>query len=371
MILIKTNKDTLLTPLQTVTGIVERRQTLPILSNVLIQNHKEDISFLTTDLEIQIKTSINNDFSNEKVFSLTVSAKKLQDILRSLPANTEIVLSRKNDHLQIKSGKSIFNLQILPAEDFPEVAEEGKSIACITLQQKELKNLLQHVQFSIAQQDIRYYLNGLLLLIEDTYLKGVATDGHRLAFASIDLDETKTKHQIILPRKAVFELTKLLNDTEEPIKIEFFKNKARFSFSNIILVSKVIDGKFPDFNRVIPKLNNKQFDLARLDFLQALQRVSILSNQTEQFRGVRLVLSKNNLCVICKNNEQEEAQDDIDIKYDDDDIDISLNITYLLDLLNNITADTIQCAFENANNSVLITIPENKDYKYIVMPMRI
>jgi len=371
MILIKTNKDTLLTPLQMVTGIVERRQTLPILSNVLIKNNKETITFLTTDLEIEIKTSTNNAFSNEKFFSLTVSAKKFQDILRSLPANAEIALTRKNDHLQIKSGKSVFNLQILPAEDFPEIIEDKEPEVSITLQQRELKNLLQNVQFSIAQQDIRYYLNGLLLLIEDTCLKGVATDGHRLAFGSVDLAESKTKHQIILPRKAVFELTKLLNDGEEPIKIEFFKNKVRFSFSNIILISKVIDGKFPDFNRVIPKLNNKQINLSRIDFLQALQRVSILSNQSEQFRGVRLVLSKDNLCVICKNNEQEEAQDDIDIQYNDEEIDISLNITYLLDLLNNVTADTVQCAFENANSSVLITIPDNKDYKYIVMPMRI
>lgn len=371
MILIKSNKDTLLTPIQTVTGIVERRQTLPILSNVLIKQSKEKITFLTTDLEIEIKTSINNEFFKETLFTLTVSAKKFQDILRSLPSNTEIVLTRKNDHLQIKSGKSIFNLQILPAEDFPESTKEKEPITSITLQQKKLKNLLQHIQFSIAQQDIRYYLNGLLLLIEDTYLKGIATDGHRLAFASIDLDENKTKHQIILPRKTVFELSKLLNDSEEPIKIEFFKNKVSFSFSNIELLSKVIDGKFPDFNRVIPKSNNKKFILNRLDFLQVLQRVSILSNQTEQFRGVRLVISNNNLCVICKNNEQEEAQDDIDIQYADEEIDISLNITYLLDLLNNITAETIQCAFENTNSSVLITIPGNEDYKYIVMPMKI
>ncbi len=371
MILIKTNKDTLLTPLQTVTGIVERRQTLPILSNVLIQKNKEKITFLTSDIEIEIKTSINNEFSKDKPFALTVSAKKLQDILRSLPSNTEIVLTRKNDHLQIKSGKSIFNLQILPAEDFPEIKEENEPVASISLAQKELKNLLQHVQFSIAQQDIRYYLNGLLFLIEDTCLKCIATDGHRLAYASIDLNEAKAKQQIILPRKAVFELTKLLNDDEEPIKIEFFNNKARFTFSNIVLISKIIDGKFPDFNRVIPKSNDKQFALNRLDFLQALQRVSILSNQAEQFRGVRLVISKDNLCVICKNNEQEEAQDDIDIQYNDEEIDISLNINYLLDLLNNISAATIQCAFENANTSVLVTIPDNKDYKYIVMPMRI
>jgi len=371
MTLIKTHKDTLLTPLQTVTGIVERRQTLPILSNVLIKKDNKNLTFLTTDLEIQIKTCISNGSSDKKTFSFTVSAKKLQDILRSLSASAEITLLKKDHHLQIKSEKSIFNLQTLPAEDFPEVTEDIEPITKITLQQKALKNLLQLVQFSIAQQDIRYYLNGLLLLIEDTFLKGVATDGHRLAFASITLEEEKTKQEIILPRKAVFELTKLLNDNEEPIEIELFKNKARFSFSNVVLTSKIIDGKFPDYNRVIPAKNTKQFTLDRLDFLHALQRVSILSNQSEQFRGVRLVITNGNLSIICKNNEQEEAQDDLEIKYNDDEIDISLNITYLLELLNNVTTDTIQCALENANSSVLITIPDNENYKYIVMPMRI
>ncbi len=371
MILIKCNKETLLTPIQTVTGIVERRQTLPILSNVLIKQNEEKTTFLTTDLEIEIKTSINNTFSTAESFILTVSAKKFQDILRALPTNTEIVLTRKNDHLQIKSGKSIFNLQILPAEDFPENTIENEPITSITLQQNKLKNLFQHIQFSIAQQDIRYYLNGLLLLVEDTYLKGIATDGHRLALTSIGLNESKTKHQIILPRKTVFELSKLLNDNEEPIKIDFFEKKVRFTFSNIELISKIIDGKFPDFIRVIPTSNNKIFNLNRLEFLQVLQRVSILSNQAEQFRGVRLVISHNNLCVICKNNEQEEAQDNLDIQYENEEIDISLNITYLLDLLNNITAESIQCALENTNSSVLITIPENEDYKYIVMPMKI
>lgn len=371
MLLIKTNRDTLLKPLQTVTGIVERRQTLPILSNVLIQQDKENISFLTTDLEIQIKTTAAKDSSSEQNFSLTVSAKKLQDILRSLSSDAEVMLTKQDDHLQVKSGKSAFNLQILPAEDFPEVIEDAKSDISITLKQNELKKLLHHVQFAVAQQDIRYYLNGLLLLIEDKHLISVGTDGHRLAYIATDLDTTQKKQEVILPRKAVFELSKLLNDSEDPVNIEYFQNKVRFSFSGIILTSKIIDGKFPDYNRVIPTKNTKLFEIGRLTFLQALQRVSILSNQSEKFRGVRLIVSKDNLCIICKNNEQEEAQEELEVKYDNESVDISLNITYLLDLLNNVNSETVQCAFENANSSVLITVPGNKEFKYIVMPMRI
>ncbi len=371
MFLIKTHRDTLLKPLQTVTGIVERRQTLPILSNVLIRQNAEKTSFLTTDLEIQIKTVTMIDLAAKQDFSLTVSAKKLQDILRSLPADAEVALTRQDDHLYIKSGKSAFNLQILPAEDFPEVVEESESENAITLKQQELKNLLHHVQFAVAQQDIRYYLNGLLLLTDGKQLISVGTDGHRLAYITTALDQTQKKQEVILPRKAVFELSKLLEDSEEPVNIGYFQNKVRFSFSGIVLTSKVIDGKFPDYNRVIPSRNNKQFEINRLLFLQALQRASILSNQSEKFRGVRLIVGENNLRIVCKNSEQEEAEDDLEITYSDEAVDISLNITYLLDLLNNVSSETIQCAFENANSSVLITIPGNDAFKYIVMPMRI
>lgn len=371
MLLIKTNRDTLLKPLQTVTGIVERRQTLPILSNVLIQQDDEKISFLTTDLEIQIKTTAPRDASDKQKFSLTVSAKKLQDILRSLLTNAEISFSQQDDHLSVRSGKSIFNLQILPAEDFPKIAEDSKSDTYITLKQKEFKHLLHSVQFAVAQQDIRYYLNGLLLHIEKNKLVAVGTDGHRLAYISTLLDKSFEKQEVIIPRKTVFELSKLLNDSEDFVTVEFFQNKIRFSFSEIVVTSKIIDGKFPDYNRVIPTRNSKTFNINRLEFLQALQRASILSNQSEKFRGVHLIINKDNLCIICKNNEQEEAQEELEIKYDSESIDISLNITYLLDLLNNVDSESVQCALENANSSVLITVPNYDEFKYIVMPMRI
>ena len=371
MILIKTKKDILLKPLQIVTGVVERRHTLPILSNVLIQQEGKTLTFLATDLEIQIETTKEINQSKDQNFALTVSAKKLQDILRTLPTDSEVTLNRIENRLQVKAEKSAFNLQILPPEDFPKISEDTKPENIITVQQKELKNLLHHVQFAIAQQDIRYYLNGLLFLIEEKSLKAVATDGHRLAYTAIDLEKTYEKKEIILPRKTVLELEKLLTEDEEPITIEIYKNKIRFLFSDIVLISKVIDGKFPDYKRVIPTDNSKSFDIDKSVFLQALQRVSILSNINEKFRGVRFVINNGVLQVICKNSEQEEAVEEVEIQYDDDPIDISFNITYLLDLLNNLACNTIQCSFKDANNSVLITYHENDDFKYIVMPMRI
>ena len=372
MIIIKTKQETLLKPLQMVTGIVENRTTLPILSNVLIKNIDNEITFLTTDLEIQIKsTIIETTLSDAEKFTLTVSAKKLQDILRSFPADAEVALVKNENKLQIKSKKSIFNLQSLPAEDFPIIPENQEVEGSITLKQRDLKNILQQVQFAIAQQDIRYYLNGLLFSIEENTLKCVATDGHRLAFSAIQIESSVAKRENILPRKTVLELIKQLRDNEDPVNIDFLSDKLRFSFSNFILTSKVIDGKFPDYNRALPTQNNKQFVLNRQIFQQALQRASILLH--EKFRDVRLIIVDNNLSIICKNNEQEEAKEDIEIDYTQEEINISFNVNYLLDLLNNINEETIHCAFSEKNDatsSVLITIPNNEDFKYVVKPMR-
>lgn len=369
MILIQTDRDALLKPLQAVTGIVERRHTLPILSNVLIERKNEEITFMATDLEIQIATTAQDGKGSTQENSITVAAKKLQDILRALPENIKVTLEAQENRVQVKAGTSRFNLQTLPAEDFPKLPESTAVLAKITVQQKELKNLLFLVQYAMAQQDIRYYLNGLLLLVEEKQLKVVATDGHRLGFASIVLGETQEKREVILPRKAVLELAKQLNDSDDPVTIEVLQNQVRFMFSNVVLVSKVVDGKFPDYTRVIPSGYKKQFDLNRAMLLQTLQRASILSN--EKFRGVRLILTSGNLRIVCSNNEQEEAQEELEIQYAGEALDIGFNITYLLDVLNNLTCETVQCSFGDANSSALITIPGNDDFKYVVMPMRI
>ena len=369
MRLIQTEKDTLLKPLQAVTGIVERRHTLPILSNVLIERKGESLTFMATDLEIQITTSTQDSEVVQQGFSVTVAAKKLQDILRALPDKVQVTLEAEENRLQVKAGKSRFSLQTLPVEDFPKLPESTESQAKITIQQKELKKLLFLVQYAMAQQDIRYYLNGLLLLLEENYLKVVATDGHRLGFALIMLETPQEKREVILPRKAVLELAKQLNDSEEPVTVEILQNQIRFTFSNIVLVSKVVDGKFPDYNRVIPVGYQKQIEVNRLLFLQTLQRAAILSN--EKFRGVRLILTAGNLRIVCNNSEQEEAQEELEVQYDGEALDIGFNITYLLDVLNNLTCETVQCSFGDASSSALVTVPGNDNFKYVVMPMRI
>lgn len=370
---IKTNRDLLLKPLQMVSGVVERRHTLPILSNVLIQKENGKTIFVTTDLEIEIEThSPDVEIETSQEFSaITVSVKKMLDILRTFPINMEMTLIKLDNRLQINAGKSRFSLQILPADDFPRMAIENEPEITFLLSQKRLKNLLHLVQYAMAQQDIRYYLNGLLLSVEGNHLKVVTTDGHRLAYASDELEDQLQKKETIIPRKTVLELLKLLDDSEKPITIEIFQKKIRFIFSDTVLVSKVIDGKFPDFNRAIPQNNTKQLSINRLNFLQGLQRVAILSNSSEKYRGVRLIISSGVLSIVCKNSEQEEAQEDLDIEYSQETTDISFNITYLLDVLNNLSSGNVQCTFENANSSTLITIPDDDHFKYIVMPMRL
>ena len=370
MKLIQTDKETLLKPLQTITGIVERRHTLPILSNVLIERKNEKLLCIATDLEIQITTTTeNNSSTKEQPCSVTVGAKKLQDILRALPDKTKITLEIEENKLLVTGGKSRFNLQTLPTEDFPKLPENTEVQDKITIKQGELKKLLLLVQYAMAQQDIRYYLNGLLLVKEENNLKAVATDGHRLGFAFLPLETKQEKKEIILPRKAVIELTKQLNESEDPVTIELLKNQIRFTFSNVVLVSKLVDGKFPDYNRVIPSGHEKQIEVNRILLLQTLQRASILSN--EKFRGVRLILTTGNLRIVCSNNEQEEAQEELEVNYKGEALDIGFNISYLLDVLNNLTCETVQCSFGDANSSALITIPNNDNFKYVVMPMRI
>jgi len=221
----------------------------------------------------------------------------------------------------------------------------------------------------MAQQDIRYYLNGMLLVVDQGTLQAVATDGHRLSWASLGIDGNYTRQEVILPRKTVLELAKLLDDSDTPLTIDILANQARFRFGNVELVSKVVDGKFPDYNRVIPTGHSKRIELDRATLLSALQRAAILSN--EKFRGVRLVLGEEQLKIICTNSEQEEAEEELPVAYSGDALDIGFNITYLLDVLSNVTSERVHFAFGDANSSALVTLPDRDDYKYVVMPMRI
>ena len=369
MRLLKLTRDELLKPLQAVTGIVERRHTLPILSNVLIAKKQEKITLTATDLEIQISTSFSIGKDEAEQTSLTVSARKLQDILRALPETSDTVLDAQNNRLQVRSGKSRFNLQTLPAADFPTFADPGTPEVRVAIAQRELKRLLLLVQYSMAQQDIRYYLNGVLLVLEDEQLKMVATDGHRLSYAAGPKYQGAEKREVIVPRKAVLELSKQLLDTDDQVEIQIYANQVRFCFSDVELITKVIDGKFPDYTKVIPTNYKKHIILERMTLLLSLQRAAVLSN--EKFRGVRWMLTGNSLRISCTNSEQEEAQEEIEVEYSGEPLDIGFNINYLLDVLNNVQAEKVDCAFGDANSSMLITMPDNSEFRYVVMPMRI
>jgi DNA polymerase-3 subunit beta len=367
MLLYKGPRDQILAPLQSVCGIVEKRHTLPILSNVLMEKDGERLTLLATDIEIQITTS--TDAVGPEKTALTVAARKLQDILRSLPESAEVSLNIDDKRLQLKAGKSRFNLQTLPAEDFPRMSQTAGQSAAIKLTQKQFKRLLALVQYSMAQQDIRYYLNGLLLVVSGAEMRVVATDGHRLAFASEALPEALPRTEVILPRKTVLELSRQLADNDESLEIVLTGNQAQFRFGDIELVSKLIDGKFPDYERVIPQHHTKVLALPPDVLLHCLQRVAILTN--EKFRGVRLVLDSGSLKIMSTNAEQEEAQEEIEVDYQGEGLDVGFNVTYLLDVLNNIATDTIQCLLADASSSALFMLPGNEHFKYVVMPMRI
>lgn len=368
MFIKKINKETLLKPLQTIIGIVERKQPLPILSNVLIEKKGAVLLFTATDLEIQIATQISDDSQTDQDESITVAAKKLQEILKVLPEGSKVSLELLESKLQVKADKSRFSLQTLPARDFPKVLEQFEQSKKIQLKQGEVKKLIGMVQYAMAQQDIRYYLNGVLLVVDGNNLKLVATDGHRLAFTKTTLDKEYQKTEVILPRKIVSELCKLLGDTDDEISIELAENQVRITFSDTIIISKIIDGKFPDYDRVIPTYTN-HLALDRLVILQALQRAAILSN--EKFRGVRFILTEKNLRVVSSNSEQEEAQEDIETDYHGDALDIGFNVNYLLDGLNNTSVNTVIFSFGDPNSSLLITVQGDNEFKYVVMPMRI
>lgn len=368
MLLIKTKRDNILMPLQSVCGIVEKRHTLPILSNVLIEKSGDQLTLLATDIEIQIRTHTAGTGGPEKT-AVTVGARKLQDILRSLPDSAEISLELSDKRLQVRSGKSRFNLQTLPAEDYPRMTQGESEQAGFQLTQKQFKRLIGLVQYAMAQQDIRYYLNGLLLIVTGDEIRVVATDGHRLAYANEKLSKTLPRTEVILPRKTVLELSRLLEDNDEELDIRLSPNQAVFRFGDIELVSKLIDGKFPDYERVIPQGHNKVITVPRTVLLQSLHRAAILTN--EKFRGVRVVLAAGTLKIISSNSDQEEAQEELEVSYDAEALDIGFNVTYLLDVLNNVSNEQIEIRLADANSSALITLPGNDSFKYVVMPMRI
>ena len=368
MIVLKAPQDKVLAVLQSVAGIVERRHTLPILANVMLRKSGNALQFTTSDLEIQIRTTaeLGGDSAD---FATTVNARKLIDILRSMPGDQTVSVESSQDKLVLKGGKSRFTLQTLPAEDFPLVQESASFGPTFSVPQKTLKGLMNQVAFAMAVQDIRYYLNGILFVAEGKQLSLVATDGHRLAFASATLDVEVPKQEVILPRKTVIELQRLLSDADGAIEMCFANNQAKFGFGAMEFVTKLVEGKFPDYNRVIPKNHKNSITLGRAPLLASLQRTAIMTS--DKFKGVRLNVEPGLLRVASTNAEQEEAVDELDIDYSGDSIDIGFNVTYLIDALASMGQDMVKVDLQDGNSSALITIPENDSFKYVVMPMRI
>ena len=371
MIVLKTAQEKFLAALQAVAGIVERRHTLPILANVLIRKTGNQVALTTSDLEIQVRTSaeLGGDTGN---FATTVGARKLIDILRSMPADQTVTLSAAQNKLTLQGGKSRFTLQTLPSDDFPLVQEAADFGPMFSVPQKALKGLINQVHFAMAVHDIRYYLNGILFVAEGKSLTLVATDGHRLALAQANLDVEIPKQEVILPRKTVLELQRLLRDDggeDRPIEMRFAGNQAKFNFSGMEFVTKLVEGKFPDYNRVIPKNHKNAVTLGRAPFLASLQRAAILTS--EKFKGVRVNIEPGTLRIASSNAEQEEAKEELEIDYGGDAIEIGFNVTYLIDALANMSVEMIKMELQDTNSSALFTVPEQTGFKYVVMPMRI
>ena len=368
MQLVKTSRDTILRPLQIVSGIVERRHTLPILANILIRKHGDDVSFLSTDNEIQITTHATVGSGSEDI-ATTVAARKLLDILRALPESAVVTLTLANKRLTVQAGKSRFALQTLAAEDFPTVVQAEQYNTKVVLPQKTLRNLFGLVHFAMAQQDIRYYLNGLLLVVDNKSVIAVATDGHRLAFCEVPTDQECARQEVIIPRKTILELQRLLEDKDDLVQIDITGNQIKIEFDETELVSKLVEGKFPDYGRVLPKGYKNNFTINRDELQRALQRAAIMTS--DKFKGVRCIVAPGSLKISSTNAEQEEATEELEIQYEGDSVDIGFNVTYLLDVLNNIKSDQINIALGDANSSALISLPDSPGFRYVVMPMRI
>jgi DNA polymerase III subunit beta len=368
MIVLKAPQEKLLGALQAVAGIVERRQTLPVLANVLMRKQGDDIELTTSDLEIQVRT--HADLGGDAgTFATTIGARKLIDILRTLPSDQTVSLTAKDGKITVQGGRSRFTLQTLSANDFPLVSESAEFGPAFEIPQKTLRALLDQVHFAMAVHDIRYYLNGILFVAEGKTLTLVATDGHRLALAQATLEHDMPKQEVILPRKTVLELQRLLRDDEAPMQVRFAPNQAKFTFSGLEFVTKLVEGKFPDYNRVIPKSHKHHVVLGRAALLASLQRAAILTS--EKFKGVRVNIEPGTLRIASSNTEQEEAKEEIEVEYGGEPIEIGFNVTYLIDALANMSVEMIRIELQDTSSSALFTAPDRAGFKYVVMPMRI
>ncbi len=359
-------REALLKPLQAVIGVVERRQTMPILANVLLVAKDGKLGITATDLEVELVA--NAEVEIDGPGEVTVPGRKLLDICKALPDKAKLAIALSGEKLSIKSGPSKFTLTTLPAADFPTV-DDINAGQTIGLRQAKLCRLLDKTHFSMAQQDVRYYLNGLLVETDGRYLRAVATDGHRLALCQVKLSGKKMpEQQVIVPRKGILELQRLMSGKGN-VELQLGTNHIRIEVDGIRFTSKLIDGRFPEYERVIPEDTSNQLSADRELFKGALHRTAILSN--EKYRGIRLIIRDSGVVLQAHNPEQEEAEEELEVSYKGDDIEIGFNVNYLLDALGAIESEEVTLSVVDGNSSCLLREPGNDDCKYVVMPMRL
>jgi len=364
------DRETFLKPLQATQGVVERRQTLPILANVLLAVEKDRVSVTATDMEVELVASA--PLSGANPGEITVPARKLIDICRALPSEAKVSFSLDGEKAVVRSGKSRFSLTTLPAGDYPSADRPADDMA-VSIKQGEFKRLIELTHFAMAHQDVRYYLNGLLLELGASTLRAVATDGHRLAIAemAIQAEVGESPRELILPRKGVGELLRLLGGEKDDMELVIGSNAVRAEFSDMQFTSKLIDGRFPDYERVIPDPDraDKQIEVEKEILRQCLARAAILSN--DKYRAVRLSLAPGKLRVLANNPEQEEAEDEMDVNYDGEALEVGFNVVYLMDALNAVPGDRARLYFTDASSSCLIEPAGEDRCRYVVMPMRL
>ncbi len=364
---ISITRDDLIKPLGQAVGVVEKRQTLPILAYVLMRQKKGRLTLTGTDLEVEVNAIVKTSGGVDG--EITVPARKLLDICRGLPADANIKLNLKGEKAVVRSGKSRFTLTTMPPGDYPAI-EASEWEETFEVPQKALKNLLENTQFCMAHQDVRYYLNGLLIELDGKTLRAVATDGHRMALSEIELAEkSNSDRQIIVPRKGVLELARFLEDNDKPAKISLGANHIRVELPNLTFISKLVDGRFPDYNKVVPANQGKELLMDRQSFRDALSRVAILSN--EKYRGVRLNLSQGTLTITAHNPEQEEAEEEIAVEYTGDEMEIGFNVNYIIEAANALASEQVKLGLNDPNSSCTLVVPDNSGALYVIMPMRL
>jgi DNA polymerase III subunit beta len=363
---VSATREHLLEALQSVIGVVERRQTMPILSNVLLSARDNRLRITGTDLEVELVAAA--EVTVQQAGDITVPGRKLLDIVRTLPDKSQVTMTREGERIVLRAGRSRFTLSTLPAAEFP-VIDEIHALQTVSIRAQDCRLLIDKTHFAMAQQDVRYYLNGTLLETNGEVLRAVATDGHRLSWCEVALEgRPRELQQIILPRKGVLELQRLL-DGEGEIEVAIGSNHVRVQIGEVRFTSKLIDGKFPEYGRVIPAQPPRVMTAARDALRAALQRTAILSN--EKYRGVRLTFASGLLTVQAHNPEQEEAEDQLEVNFTGDEIEIGFNVSYLLDALAAVDTETVEVGLTDANSSCLIRAPGNVNVKYVVMPMRL